>query len=97
MKIELNDMVEPKPLFLILKREYFDQIIQGTKTVEYRDHTPFYTSRLIRDGKYRNFKTVVFQEGYHKETRRMTVKIKKIILFNGIFEIHLGKITERDF
>ena len=93
----VSNEVEPKPLFLILKGTYFDQIIAGTKTIEYRDHTPFYTSRLMRDGKYRNFETVIFQEGYNKNARRMTVEIEKVVLTGGLFEIHLGAITARNF
>ena len=96
-KMLVSKTVEPKPLFLILKGTYFDQIIAGTKTIEYRDNTPFYTSRLMRDGKYRNFETVIFQEGYNKNARRMTVEIEKVILTGGLFEIHLGAITERNF
>lgn len=93
----VSKKVEPKPLFLILKGTYFDQIIAGTKTIEYRDHTSFYTSRLMRDGKYRNFETVIFQEGYNKNARRMTVEIEKVVLTGGLFEIHLGAISERNF
>lgn len=93
----VSKKIEPKPLFLILKGIYFDQIIAGTKSIEYRSHTPFYTSRLMRDGKYRNFKTVIFQEGYNKNARRMTVEIERVVLTGGLFEIHLGAITERNF
>lgn len=95
--MQLSDKVEPKPLHLILKLIYFDKIIAGTKTVEYRDDTPFYRSRLLRDGKYRNYKTVDFQGGYHKTAKRMTVEIKKVELINGLFEIHLGKVLDRNF
>lgn len=94
---ELSKKKEPKPLFLVLQKEFFDKIIAGTKTTEYRDHKSFYTSRLMRDGEYRNFDTVIFQEGYNKDARRMTVKIERIRLYNGLFEIDLGEIIERNF
>lgn len=92
----VNESPEKKPLFLILQKIYFDQIIEGSKNIEYRDNTKFYISRLIKNDKYRNYKTVVFQEGYHTDARRMTVEIKEIIL-RGCFEIHLNQITEKNF
>jgi hypothetical protein len=38
-------------LKIIIKGEYFDQIKAGTKKIEYRDITPFWTSRLYNNGK----------------------------------------------
>lgn len=89
--------VEPKTLFLVLERVYFNQIIEGTKDIEYRENKAFYQSRLIRNDEFRNFKLVLFQEGCHKSARKMTVEINKIVLHDGIFEIHLGKILGKDF
>lgn len=96
-KIQLSQTKEPKPLHLVLQRVYFDQILEGSKTSEYRDKKAFYDSRLMRNGEYRNFSHVVFQEGYHKDARRMKVEIKKIKLHRNFYEIYLGKIVEKSF
>ena len=92
----VNEMLENKPLFLILQKIYFDQILDGSKDIEYRDNTKFYISRFIKNHKYRNYKTLIFQEGYRTDARRMTVEIKEIIL-RGCFEIHLGEIIDKNF
>lgn len=92
----VNEKIESKPLFLILQKKYFDQILKGTKNIEYRDNTKFYISRFIKNEKFRNYQTVIFQEGYHTDARRMTCEITKIIL-DDVFEIHLNQITEKNF
>lgn len=95
--IQTSEKKEPKPLHLVLQRVYFDQILAGTKTSEYREQKKFYDSRLMRNGKYRNYSHVNFQEGYRKDARRMKVEIKKVELSNGVYEIYLGKIVEKNF
>ena len=62
-----------KPLHLILKKEWFDKIENGTKTIEYREKTPYWDNRLKK-----SFSTVLFQLGYSKDAKRMTAQIKKI-------------------
>lgn len=91
-------IVQSKPLFLILERIYFNEIIEGTKTEEYRDDSEFYRSRFLSKDRqnFKNYESVIFQEGYRKDARRMTVEIKKIIL-DDIFTIKLGKIIETNF
>lgn len=94
-------MIEKKPLFLILQKVYFDQILKGTKTKEYRDYTAYYMQRLCnhKDGKITSFKryqTVIFQNGYHTGARRITCEIKKISIEN-CFVIHLGKVIKQNF
>lgn len=97
-KYETATEKEKKPLFLILQRTYFNAIIDGTKNKEYRDDTPFYYSRFMNKdcSKFRNYDSVIFQEGYHKNARRMTVKIKKITL-GSRFVIHLDEIIDKNF
>jgi hypothetical protein len=38
--------VSPQTLQLTLKREYFAQIVEGTKGIEYREYKPYWKSRL---------------------------------------------------
>ncbi|MRI62726.1 hypothetical protein EDM00_01755 [Ornithobacterium rhinotracheale] len=60
-------------LYLVLSKEWFDEILAGTKKEEYRAFTDFYISRLCvldEDREIVNFKpyeTVKFQLGYAKD------------------------------
>lgn len=91
-----HETPEKKPLFLVMQRYYFDQILTGEKTIEFRANKPFYAARLMKAGKYRKYKTVILQEGYHTGARKIMVTIKKIELCSD-FEIHLGPILSRNF
>lgn len=51
-------------LTLALRGEYFDQIVSGEKTEEYRLATPFWTKRLLG----RSFSSVIVTKGYPKKT-----------------------------
>ena len=66
------------------------------KNTEMTPH--FYYSRFMNKdcSKFRNYHSVIFQEGYHKNARRMTVKIKKITL-GSRFVIHLDEIIDKNF
>lgn len=94
--VQTSEKPEKKPLFLVMQRYYFNQILEGTKTVEFRANKPFYAARFMKAGKYRNYNTVILQEGYHTGARKITVKINKIELCSD-FEIHLGKIINKNF
>lgn len=87
---------QEKPLFLIMQKIWFDAIENGSKFEEYRDNTPFYRSRLLNKDKtaFKNYKTIILQEGYHASARRMIVEVKEITL-KRYFIIHLGQILER--
>ncbi|ASV77946.1 hypothetical protein CMU73_13435 [Elizabethkingia anophelis] len=93
----VSNTPEPKPLFLILQKIYFNEILAGTKTIEYRDNSPFYASRFCtKDNKLRDYNTVIFQEGYSHNARRIHVEIKKIVLYS-MFEVHLSNIINLNF
>ncbi|RYZ47920.1 MAG: ASCH domain-containing protein [Sphingobacteriales bacterium] len=64
-----------KPLFLILKGEWYDRILSGEKKEEYRDLTPFWEKRLRKTPTPRQ---VIFQHGYTRNARRMLVEIEQI-------------------
>ncbi len=90
----VSNTPEPKPLFLILQKIYFNEILAGTKKIEYRDNSPFYVSRFCtKDNRLRNYNTVIFQEGYSSNARRMQIEIQKIVLYS-MFEVYLGKIID---
>ena len=85
---------KPKVLNLSLKAVYFDQILRGTKTIEYRDYqNSYYVDKCTyeEDGKKYlvPFNTIVFHQG---QQRSMTVQVTNITC-NGIYLMyHLGKI-----
>ena len=95
---ETETKKEKKPLFLVIEKEYFDQIAAGTKTKEYRHDTEFYMSRLMNKDrtKFKRYDFLILQNGYHTNARKMTVQIKKITLSTR-FVIHLGNVIFKNF
>lgn len=98
-------MKTPKTLFLILKKEYFDQIIKGEKTSEFREYKPFWINKLINiDGSFKHYDLILFQNGYQKNPPQITVECKSIKIIKEkkgffkhqkYFEIELGKILNK--
>ena len=62
-----------KPLFLILKKEWFEAIESGQKTIEYREYTEYWLNRLSKP-----FTEVIFQLGYSSSAKRIQASIQKI-------------------
>ena len=86
-------------LHLTLKKQWFDMILSGMKTEEYREIKPYYNLRLI--GK--EYDTVVFRNGYARDAPSLTVELKTIRFGTGktkwgaeankkYFVLYLGKI-----
>ena len=80
-----------KILHLNLYRKYFDAIVNGTKTIEYRDKTDYWKKRI--EGK--EYDIIKFRNGYAKDAPTMLVE------YNGYditdrYEIKLGKILGVD-
>ena len=80
-----------KILHLNLYRKYFDAIVNGTKTIEYRDKTDYWKRRI--EGK--EYDIIKFRNGYAKDAPTMLVE------YNGYditdrYEIKLGKILGVD-
>ena len=57
-------------LHLNLKRKWFDMILYGDKTEEYRDIKPYWTTRLV--GKTPDY--IRFRNGYSRDAHSMLVK-----------------------
>lgn len=96
----VDEIEQKKPLYLVMQSIWFNAIENGSKTDEYRDGTNFYKSRLCnvdkKTGKiisFKNYRTVILQEGYHPRARRMVVEINGVTLRRD-FTIHLGEILE---
>jgi len=83
-----------KVLHLNLYRKYFDQILNGKKTIEYREVTPYWSKRL--DG--RHYDVIQFRNGYAKVAPVMIVEFKGMGIDNDVqgsrYAIQLGNILE---
>lgn len=83
-----------KTLHLNLMKQWFDQILAGTKKIEYREIKPYWTKRLFEEnGTPKNYDTISFRNGYSKGARTMLVEFKgvRVNKKKGEYEILLGK------
>ena len=76
-------------LHLNLFRKYFDQIAEGTKTIEYRDRTDYWKRRIEN----REYDVIKFRNGYAKNAPTMLVEYKGYTIGKD-YELKLGKILE---
>jgi len=89
-----------KVLTLNIKDVYFQEILKGTKTIEYREikQTTInkYTYIDEADNKryLRPYDVIRFYVGYHKDRDSALVEITGITYDEGIVEYHLGRILE---
>ena len=81
-----------KILHLNLYRKYFDAIVNGTKTIEYRDKTDYWKKR-IED---REYDVIKFRNGYATDAPIMLVEYKGYDITDR-YELKLGKITEVNY
>ena len=80
-----------KILNLNLYRKYFDDIVNGTKTIEYRDRTDYWKKRI--EG--RQYDVIKFRNGYAKDAPTMLVEYVGLNVGNPFsYEIQLGKVLE---
>ena len=77
-------------LHLTLIKKWFDLILSGKKTKEYRDIKPYWTKRLV--GK--EFEEIHFKNGYSKNAPFMRVEWKDMKKEKGKYVILLGKVLE---
>lgn len=82
-----------KRLYLILKKEPFDAILNGTKKQEFRDFTKYYADRLYdTECKPIQFDSVFFRNGYSKDARSFEIEFISTEIGKDSFIIHLGKL-----
>tara|TARA_R110000824_G_scaffold316949_1_gene504187 strand:+ start:208 stop:471 length:264 start_codon:yes stop_codon:yes gene_type:complete len=83
-----------KILHLNLFRKYFDEIAEGTKTIEFRDRTDYWKKRLVN----REYDMIKFRNGYAKDAPTMLVEYYGLNVGNPFaYEIQLGKIIEVNY
>lgn len=90
-----------KVLTLNIKKVYFDEIINGTKKIEYRElkQTTLnkYTYIDETDGKryLRRYDALRLFVGYNKDRESALVQVTDITYNEGVVEYHLGMILEK--
>lgn len=90
-----------KVLTLNIKKIYFDEIINGTKKIEYRElkQTTLnkYTYIDETDGKryLRRYDALRLFVGYNKDRESALVQVTDITYNEGVVEYHLGMILEK--
>jgi len=77
-------------LHLTIKRKWFDLIVSGEKTEEYRDAKRYWIDRLYG----RVFDEVHFRNGYRPDSPFMRVECQGIDRIADRYTIKLGKILE---
>jgi len=85
--------MKQKTLHLTLHKKWFDQILAGTKKIEYREIKPYWTKRLFnKDGTPKKFDEIFFRNGYNKDCRKMKVKFLGVKKGKKEYEILLGDV-----
>ena len=74
-----------------LEREYFAQIVAGTKRIEYREIKPYWTTRLKR---VRTPFRLVLRNGMSPPIPVLTVRIDRVKPNRriGAYELHIGRV-----
>jgi hypothetical protein len=89
-----------KVLTLIIKKKYFDEIMSGEKTIEYRELKQMtlnkYTYIDETDGKryLRHYDALRLYVGYNKDRESAIVEVTDITYNEGTVEYHIGRILE---
>jgi hypothetical protein len=87
--------VDSTILKIVIKGEWFDQIASKKKKIEYRDVSPFWSSRLYdKNGKKRVYERIEFINGYNSDARRMLTKFEGFQKKGELYHIHIGKILK---
>lgn len=75
-------------------KKWFDEILAGTKKIEYRDIKPYWTKRLLdENNKPKKYDIIYFKNGYSKDCRKMKVQFKGIKIRKR-YEISLGDVIK---
>ncbi len=77
-------------LFLTIKKKWFDKILSGEKTIEYRDVKKYYIDKFKEPLKY---KKILLQAGYSKNSPRLIADIDKIQIENICIETNLFEFS----
>lgn len=78
-------------LYLNLNREFFCEILEGRKTVEYRDKTEYWENHILN----KPYTHIRFRNGYLKKAPEMIVVLKTIYETRSKYELQLGKVVAK--
>ena len=82
-------------LHLILFKEWFYQILEGKKKIEYREIKPYWTKRLFnKDKTQKKFDEIIFTNGYGLHRPRLHIEHLGTRKNDSKYEILLGKILK---
>ncbi|WP_338761923.1 hypothetical protein WAF17_16550 [Bernardetia sp. ABR2-2B] len=100
-----------KTLQLNLTKKWFDMILSGQKSEEYRSITDYWVRRLcqkVKNGQYtiKHFDSIIFSNGYSKTRPKFEIELKSIEIAQGkeewgaekdknYFVLKLGKILDK--
>ncbi len=85
-----------KTLYITIKEVYFNEILSGTKTTEYREVKPFWTSRLYeKNCKPKIYDAVYFKAGYDPGVPEMVVEYLGVRKLGDLYHIKLGKVLSK--
>lgn len=85
-------------LKIFIKGIFFDQIIAGTKNMEYRKVSPFWSSRLLdANNKKRHYDQIEFINGMKPDSRRVITGYEGFKQRGEEYLIGIGKILKKNF
>ena len=93
-KLKKKKIMKENRVYLNLKRKYFDLILSGIKTKEYRDKTPYYWTRI--GSKISMVKYIWFINGMSKQSDHMLIKFEGLINDDHKYVLKLGDIVSID-
>jgi len=79
-------------LQLNLHRQFFCAVLNGSKKIEYRERSDYWERRLTS----KKYTHIRFRNGYLKVAPEMIVELKRTVETDDCYELHLGKIVERN-
>lgn len=78
-------------LHLVLMKDPFERIMNGSKKIEYRDRTDYWKKRI----EHKEYDYIKFRNGYAKNAPTMLVEYKGWnVNEDGDYELYLGKVIE---
>jgi len=68
-------MKKSNTLYLNVTRQWFDMISRGEKLEEYRDITPYWSTRIEKIAQKSGYRAITFRNGYAKNAPTMLVDL----------------------
>lgn len=82
---------DPNVLYLTIKKVWFDKILSGIKTIEYREYKDYYHKKFCNN----KYEYIVLQAGYSKDSPKLKAKIDKIDIQDINFTNDMLEINQK--